>query len=85
MDIILSYPKWFPGLEDYYTDELMEPAKSFFEKQFPGNSFFTIPLGKDQIEAQVKIDGNRQILMYPKDTEEIIVKITNLKDKFSDI
>ncbi len=83
MDFQLSYPKWAVWNEEYHADELMESLQQYYLDLFPGNDFIQVPLGRDELYSYVKIDGNRQILMYPKDTKDVVVKIEDLRYKLS--
>lgn len=82
MHMKLTYLKWSPWNEVYQAGPLMEKLKTKYEKDYPGNSFIPIQIEED-IQAFAKIDGNRQILMYPMAKGEVTVKIEDLNVKQS--
>ena len=83
LDFQFSYPKWAIWNDDFHSDELMKSLQQYFLDVFPGNDFIEVPLGKEDYFSYVKIDGNRQILMYPKDTKDVVVKVEDLRYKLS--
>ena len=83
MELLFSYPKWFLGTEKYGSEQLIPSLKQYFQGRFPGNDFVPIDIGLEEIVPLVKIDGNRQIVIFPKDDKDVIVKIEDLKDKFA--
>jgi len=83
MDFQFSYPKWAVWNDDYHADELMTSLQQYYADLFPGNDFIQVSLGQHDLYSYIKIDGNRQILMYPKDTKDVVVKIEDLRYKLS--
>ena len=81
MDIRFSYPKWSVWSEEYHTDKLIPKVLNYFNDKFPGNDFIKVPLRSVDQNSYVKVDKNRQILVYAKDTKELIVKIEDLEYK----
>ena len=62
--------------------KLLPVIKDTLMNWFPGNDFIPIKSDKVKLETLVKIDGNRQILVYAKDIKDVVVKIENLKNKY---
>ena len=79
----LSYLGWSLWNEDYHSDRLMEKLKGYYIQKYGGNDFIEIDEGLDEVTTYVKVDGNRQILMYPVDNKDVIVKIEDLRYKLS--
>lgn len=77
------YVAWAPWNEDLKSTLLIEKLKGYFLKTYGGNAFIELDLGVEEIKSYVKVDGNRQILMYPVDTKEVMVKIEDLRYKLS--
>lgn len=85
MDIRYSYPNWSAWSEEFHSNKLIPVLKKYYLEKFPGNEFVTIPLKKFETNSFVKVDKNRQILIYPIDTKDIVVKIEDLDYKLSPI
>lgn len=81
MDMKMSYVKWAPWNEDMKSDALLEKMKQHYIHTYGGNEFISINTGKEDLVASVKIDGNRQILIYPTSDKDIAVKIEDLRYK----
>jgi len=78
MDMIYNYQAWAPWNEESFSDVLMEDLKEILEEEYEGNPFIDIDIEEKGVDAAVKIDGNRQILIYPKNKKDVSVKITDL-------
>ncbi len=77
----ISYLRWAPWAEDYHASALIPKLQDYYIRKFPGNPFIKVDLGLEKISTYVKVDGNRQILMYPIDSKDIVVKIEDLRYK----
>ena len=82
MDIKYKYDSWAPWNKNRHSNVLLNEMKAFYSKNYKGNGFLEIDLDGIKYKAYVKIDGNRQILMYQKDDKDIAVKIEDLRYKF---
>lgn len=82
MDMEFSYKAWSPWNDDMSSKKLLPVIKDTLMNWFPGNDFIPIKSDKVKLETLVKIDGNRQILVYAKDIKDVVVKIENLKNKY---
>lgn len=83
MRMTYSYLTWAPWNRDRYADTLMNQLKKQYLEGYPGNDFIQLDVevqGKNY-PALVKIDGNRQILMYPKGKKDVLVRIEDLHYK----
>lgn len=85
MDIRYSYPSWSAWSEEFHSINLIPVLKKYYLQKFPGNDFITIPLKSVDANSYVKVDKNRQILIYPLDTKDVVVKIEDLAFKLSQI
>lgn len=81
MDMEYKYSAWSPWIEWAQPDFLTTDLVAFYEHHYPGNSFINIPMPEPVGEAYVKIDGAREILIYPSGDQEVVVKIQDLKYK----
>ena len=52
-------------------------------QDYKGNDFISIDIKNTEFKAYVKIDGNRQILIYPVNTKDVVVKIEDLNYKLN--
>lgn len=77
-----SYTAWAPWNRDKQPDSLLARLKPIYLQKYPGNDFIEINLKESEHPALVKIDGNRQILMYIKNKRDVMVKIEDLKHKY---
>lgn len=77
MPIEISYNSWAIWNRELYSDYLIDELIEYFEEMYgPGFIFTAIPdLNR---EAWTKIDGNRRILIYPKDDMVARVEILDL-------
>lgn len=84
MEMTYSYLSWAPWNRDRHADSLLYQLRDQYLEGYPGNDFIEVKFdikGKEH-QALVKIDGNRQILMYPKDNKkDVMVRIEDLRHK----
>ncbi len=83
MEMKMSFTAWAPWNKEHQSDQLMSYMEERYMRQYAGNPFIKIDVD-EQIKALVKVDGNRQILMFPLDNQRISVKITDLTHKEND-
>ena len=83
MRMTYSYVSWAPWNKDYHADQLMNHLREELKKDYPGNDFIEIDFKASDQPALVKIDGNRQILMYTKNTKDVEVRIEDLRHKLA--
>ena len=82
MDMEFSYVAWAPWNKDLYAQKLVPALKDTLQKWYPGNGFIPLKIKELDQDALVKVDGNRQITIYTKNTKDVVVKITDLKEKY---
>ncbi len=81
MTMTYSYSAWAPWTKNRGSDTLLVNLKKQFLRDYPGNDFMEIEIDK-KTKAFAKVDGNRQILIYPKSAKDVAVKIEDLKVKY---
>jgi hypothetical protein len=81
MDMTYHYIAWSPWNRNLFSDFLLEDLKRQYIRDYPGNAYVSIDLDLQEYQAFAKVDGNRQILMYPKDKRQVVVKIEDLRYK----
>lgn len=77
MEMKMEYYSWAPWLDQFQSDKLMKHIQQKMMEDYPGNEFIEIPVG--DIMAKVKVDGNRQIRMFPLDDKQIMIKIQDVR------
>lgn len=83
MDMIYSYYAWAIWNEDKQADSLLMNLRDEYLQGYPGNDFIEIDIKESDSPALVKIDGNRQILIYAKNKKDVAVKIEDLNYKLN--
>lgn len=76
-----SYTSWAPWNKKRQSSFLLEDLKNKFKKEYGGNDFIEIKIDNNKVKAFVKIDGNRQVLMYEKGDDRHEVKMEDLRYK----
>jgi hypothetical protein len=84
MDMTYSYTAWAPWNRDKQADSLMQDLRQQYLRGYPGNDFIEIEVPGLEHPALVKIDGNRQVLIYPKNDKDVVVKIEDLNYKLQE-
>lgn len=82
MDMKYAYQTWAPWNRDRHADSLMNQLRKQYLLGYPGNDFIELEVEGLKAPALVKIDGNRQILMYPVNKKDVKVRIEDLRYKF---
>ena len=83
MDMTYSFFAWAPWNREKQSDSLLLHLRDEYEGGYPGNEFIEIDIKASEVPALVKIDGNRQILMYVKNDKDVVVKIEDLNHKLN--
>ncbi len=76
MNLEFSYPAWAPWNELYQSDKLKEKVLKLLQHWYKGNEFITAEI--DNNKVPVKLDGNRRMLVYLKDTQNVVVKVQDI-------
>ena len=82
MDFKFCYNYWSAWSDEYNAQSLVPKLKDTLLKWYPGNNFIPIKIPATEIDAFVKVDANRQILMYVDDNKDVTVKIEDLRTKY---
>jgi len=78
MPIEFKYINWFPTLPEYSNEYLINDVIGIFEKWY-GPGFFKIKREDPKFpSAFIKIDGNRQVMIYKKNLSTVRVEIIDL-------
>ncbi|CAN5369219.1 hypothetical protein BH09BAC3_BH09BAC3_33670 [soil metagenome] len=72
----ISYDAWSPWNRRLQADSLKLPAVQMLMNWYKGNEFILVEIDDD--ELLVKLDCNRRIVVYKKDTETIVAKVQDL-------
>jgi len=76
MNLEFSYSAWAPWNEQYQSDKLKEKVLQFIMHWYKGNEFVIAKIqGSD---VPVKVDGNRRMLVYIKDEQNVVVKVQDI-------
>lgn len=81
MDMRFSYSGWSPWNDQYQPEALIGPLRDSLKSWMPGNDFLEIQFKEPDLKAWVKVDGNRQIKVYPLNEYQVAVKIEDLLHK----
>lgn len=84
MDMRMSFLSYAPWNENSHSTRLIEVLKEKYRQDYPGNDFLQIELEEGYGDAWVKVDGSRQIVMYPISQKDVVVKIEDLRYKALD-
>lgn len=76
MTMELSYMAWAPWNPQYQSDSLKNKAMDLLMHWYGGNEFVIAHVNDKDVP--VKVDGNRRILVYIKDTQSVVLKIQDL-------
>jgi len=80
-----SYLSWAPWNKERHAPVLLEKLKKYYVSLYGGNSFIEIDIDEANIKSYVKIDGNRQILMYTSNNKDVVVKIEDNRFKYQKV
>ena len=84
MEMTYSFTTWAPWNREKQSDSLLLHLRDWYLMEYPGNDFIEIDIEGVENPALVKIDGSRQILMYPKNDKDVVVKIEDLHYKLNE-
>ncbi len=76
MNLEFSYPGWAPWNEQYQSDKLKERVLKMLSYNYKGNAFVTVTINGN--EYPIKLDGNRRMIVYIKDEQNVVVKIQDI-------
>ncbi len=76
MNLEFSYPSWAPWNEQYQSDKLKEKVLKLLLLGYKGNEFVTATINHK--DYPIKLDGNRRMVVYIKDEQNVVVKIQDI-------
>lgn len=76
VNLEFSYMAWAPWNAELQSEKLIEKVKEIVMMWYKGNPFVMIKLN-DQ-ELPVKVDGNRRLIVYIKDEQNVVVKVHDI-------
>jgi len=76
MNLELSYIGWAPWNEHLQADKLKESVLKLMTQWYKGNEFITAKI--DDKDVPIKLDGNRRMLVYIKDEQNVVVKVQDI-------
>jgi hypothetical protein len=76
MNLEFSYTAWSPWNAELQSDKLIEKVQGILMNWYKGNSFVMVKL--DEQLLPVKVDGNRRLMIYIKDEQNVVVKVHDI-------
>lgn len=76
MNLEFSYSAWAPWNEIYHSDKLQPKVLELLSSWYGGNEFIEVTL--DSLSYPVKLDGNRRLIVYKKDAQNVVVKAQDI-------
>lgn len=80
MDFTYSYKGWAPWNGHLQADSLVQHLQKKLMLDFGGNDWIAVDLPKLERKAYIKIDGNREMLLYRKDNQLVSMRIRDLNN-----
>lgn len=80
MMAIFVYKDWSPWMTELTQEKLLTESARYLEKTLPGNPFLEIH-HPEKGKVLVKVDGNRQVLLFPFQEQKAKALITDLNRK----
>jgi hypothetical protein len=76
MNLEFSYVAWAPWNENLQSNFLKDKVLELITLWYKGNSFISVEIKGQQ--TPVKLDGNRRMIVYIKDEQNVVVKIHDI-------
>jgi hypothetical protein len=78
---IFVYNDWAPWNKELSQEKLLGESKAYLMKKFGGNAFVELKGSDIDKKIWAKVDGNRQILVFPFKEQKVKALITDLTRK----
>jgi hypothetical protein len=76
IDLNFTYTAWAPWNREMQADSLESKVEKLLMRWYGGNNFVTAKTKDAQLP--VKVDGNRRVVIYRKEPQNVIVKVQDL-------
>lgn len=76
MTMEFTYPSWTAWDGQFQSDKLKEKVLKLLMNWYKGNEFVTAKINGDVVP--VKLDGNRRMIVYPKNEQIVVVEIQDI-------
>ncbi len=80
MPMLFTHKSWAPWNPEYSADSLLPVVRELFMKWYGGGEFLEVT-HPTKGAVWVKVDGNRQIRVFPKDIQFVRAIVTDLSQK----
>jgi|GEM_PF-440883 len=84
MDLDYMYTSWSIWNKALQSDSLILKVKEMIMEDYGGNPWLKVDLKDVKVDTYVKIDGNRHMMMYPKDNMKVMVRIEEIEYRYGD-
>lgn len=82
MNMIYNFAGYGSFDKKFNSMSMLDTLERFYMETRKGNPFKEVDIDLEKYKALVKVDGQRQIIMYPKNDKDVIVRIEDLKFKY---
>lgn len=76
MNFEFSYVAWAPWNDQFHSDKLILKVQQLLMEWYKGNAFVMAEINGQ--ETPVKVDGNRRMIVYIKDAQNVVVKVQDI-------
>lgn len=82
MDMEFSYKAWSLWNDNLTAKKLFPVVQDTLMKWYKGNAFVALQSKNSPADSLVKVDGNRQILLFIKNDKDVVAEIDDLRLKY---
>lgn len=75
----VGYNAWAPWNEEYWPEELIEDLKDYYESEYE-TEFTRVYVPELEMQAEVSVDGNREIRIYKISESTVMVDFIDLNN-----
>lgn len=77
--VTVGYNAWAPWNEEYWPEELLEDLKAYYESEYD-TEFTRVYVPEIEKEAEVSVEGNREIRIYKNSESTVMVDFIDLNN-----